>query len=171
MMTKDMFMCSLDTRHAYHSVPVAREHRKYLRFVWKEQIYEFTCCPNGLSCMPLKFTKLLKPLYAKLRTDGHVCTGFIDDSLLGGNNERECSNTFETAGSLMKSLGFLLNLKKSITVPIKKLCYLGNNIDWEKMLVTLPVAKMERIEKECRNLYQEQHATFRKVAQIIGIIV
>ena len=38
MITKDMFMCSLDIRHAYYSVPVAREHRKYLRFVWKEQI-------------------------------------------------------------------------------------------------------------------------------------
>ena len=170
MITKDMSMCSLDIRHAYYSVPVAIEHRKYLCFVWKEQIYEFTC-PNGLSCMLLKFTKLLKPVYAKLRTDGHVCTGFTDDSLLGGNNERECSNTFETAGSLMKSLGFLLNLKKSITVPTKKLCYLGNNIDSEKMLVTLPVEKMERIEKEFRNFYQKQHATIRKVAQIIGIIV
>ena len=83
MITKDMFMCSIDLRHAYYSVPVAKEHRKYLRFVWKGQIFEFTCAPNGLSCLPNRFTKLLKPVYAKLRTETEICTGFIDDSLIG----------------------------------------------------------------------------------------
>ena len=115
--------------------------------------------------------KLLKPVYTKLRTDGHVCTGFIDDSLLGRNTELECSNTFEATGFLLQSLGFMLNLKKIITVPIKKLCYLVNNIDPEKIMVTLQEEKMNRLEKECRNLYKKEQAAIRKVAQIIGIIV
>ena len=90
LVSKNMYFCSVDIRHAYYSVPIAEEHQKYLRFRWKDNLFQFTCLPNGLCCGPRKYTKLMKPVYAKLRNDGHICTGFIDDSLLGGNTHEEC---------------------------------------------------------------------------------
>ena len=61
LMSKDCYMASIDLKDAYYSIPVAREHRKYLRFIYNGQLYQFTCLPNGLSSCPRKFTKILKP--------------------------------------------------------------------------------------------------------------
>jgi len=46
------WMCSLDLKDAYHSVAISKEHRRYFRFIWKGQIYEFTCLPFGLCSTP-----------------------------------------------------------------------------------------------------------------------
>ena len=42
------FMASVDLTDAYYSIPIAKAHRKYLRFQFKGQLYEYTCMPNGL---------------------------------------------------------------------------------------------------------------------------
>ena len=45
-------MAVLDLKDAYYSVPINPQHRKYLRFEFKE----FTCLPNGLASAPRVFT-------------------------------------------------------------------------------------------------------------------
>ena len=42
-------MAVLDLKDAYYSVPINPQHRKYLRFEFKDTVYEFTCLPNGLA--------------------------------------------------------------------------------------------------------------------------
>lgn len=37
-------------------------HRKFLRFLWKENLHEFACLPFGLASAPRVFTKILKPV-------------------------------------------------------------------------------------------------------------
>jgi len=64
------WMCSLDLKDAYLAVPIAKEHRKYLRFLWSGRIFEFTCLPFGLCSAPRVFTKLLRPVMAYLRSQG-----------------------------------------------------------------------------------------------------
>jgi hypothetical protein len=73
LMKKNCYMASIDLRDAYYSVP-------YLKFSWRNVLYRFTCLPNGLASAPRIFTKLLKPVYATLRSQGHVSFGYIDDS-------------------------------------------------------------------------------------------
>ena len=43
------YMVSLDLKDAYFSVPIFQPHCKYLRFIWRDQRYEFTCLPFGYS--------------------------------------------------------------------------------------------------------------------------
>ena len=78
---KGMYFCTLDIKHAYYSVPVANDDQKFFRLQWRDKIYQYTCIPNGYRDGPRLFTKLLKPVCAKLRAEGHISTGFIDDSL------------------------------------------------------------------------------------------
>ena len=77
-------MGSVDLRHAYYSINVAQEHRKFLRFAWNNRVNQYTSCPQGLASAPRLFTKLLKPVFATLRRLGHACVGYIDDTLLYG---------------------------------------------------------------------------------------
>lgn len=84
------FIASINVRHAYYSVPIAHEDRKFLCFKWKNVIFQYTCLPNGINCAPVYFTKLLKPVYSTLRKMGHINLDYIDDSLLIVDSRKEC---------------------------------------------------------------------------------
>ena len=66
LITPGCFMTSIDLKDAYYSVPMALEHQKYLKFVWRNQLYAFTCLPMGLTSSPRIFTKVLKPVFVTL---------------------------------------------------------------------------------------------------------
>lgn len=55
------FMAKLDLQNAYFLVPIAEGSRKLLRFIFKDQLYEFNCLPFDLSTAPYIFTKIMKP--------------------------------------------------------------------------------------------------------------
>ena len=67
LMTQGCYMASVDTRDSYYTVPVALEHQKYLKFTWRDKLYQYTCLTNGLASAPRIFTKLLKPVFKVLR--------------------------------------------------------------------------------------------------------
>ena len=46
---KGDFMGKLDLKDAYLSVPIAKEHQKFLKFTWKGQPYQFESLPFGLA--------------------------------------------------------------------------------------------------------------------------
>ena len=71
MVEKNCFMASLDIKDDYYSIPVDESSQKYLKFIWKEQLYHFCVLPNGLSPCPRWFTKLLKPPLAERRKSKH----------------------------------------------------------------------------------------------------
>ena len=68
--------------------------------------------PNGVGPGPRMFTKLMKPVYLKLKSERHISTGFIDDSLLCGVTYQICIENVKISIELMTSLGFMLNLEK-----------------------------------------------------------
>jgi len=47
----------LNLKDAYFSVPIFSPHKKYLHFVWKGVIFQFTCLPFGLA--PRVFLRFL----------------------------------------------------------------------------------------------------------------
>ena len=49
LLRKDDNMVKLDLTDAYLTVPVWINHQKYLRFLWKGTMWEFTCLPFGLT--------------------------------------------------------------------------------------------------------------------------
>ena len=117
LLRPNCFMASIDLKEAYFSVPIAKEHRKFLQFTWQQKVYEFTCLPFGLASAPRVFTKVMKPLIASLRQRGHESCDYIDDSLLVGQSFMECQNNIQARTRLTQSLGFTINVKKSILMP------------------------------------------------------
>ncbi|CAB3997174.1 Gag-Pro-Pol poly [Paramuricea clavata] len=119
------FMASIDLKDAYYSIPVADEDRKFLMFEWQGTFYQFTCLPNGLSCAPGVFTKILKPVYSHLRGLRHTCMGHIDDSLLLGYDREACKNNIEDSTNLFQQLGFVIHPEKSVLHPVQAIEFLG----------------------------------------------
>ena len=171
LVSKDMYFASVDIKHAYYSIPIAEEQQIYFRFIWRGKIFQFQCMPNGVASGPRYYTKLMKPVYAKLRSDGHISTGFIDDSLLGGQTRDRCIENIHATTGLMSTLGFVLNSDKSVLEPTQTITYLGNVLDSVNMRVTLPSDKKDKIQHECSKIHSCQTATIRAVAKVIGLLV
>jgi len=77
VMTPNCFMGSVDLTDVYYGVSICEDDRKYLRFIWRGTLYQYTCLPNGLSIAPRLLTKLLKPVYSYLRSQGYISVAYI----------------------------------------------------------------------------------------------
>ncbi|WAR20627.1 YI31B-like protein [Mya arenaria] len=160
------FFASTEIRHGYYSVPIAVEDQVKLRFIHLGKIYQYRALPNGISCAPKQFTKMMKPVYASLRMMGHKNSGYIDDSLLMGDTYSECEQNVHDTVNLMAKLGFMIHETKSVIVPTRKITFLGNDIDSEKM-----VKKWKKIVQSCTDLQKQDRAKIRDVARILGLLV
>ena len=88
--------------------------------------------PNGVSSSPRIFTKLLKPVYSKLRSSGYSSSGYLDESFLVGYSYPECQEIVQTTVKLFETLGFTLSKEKSSKEPKRMIEHFGfilNSID------------------------------------------
>ncbi len=165
------FLCKIDIKEAYYSVPIHSSYQKYLKFEFQSVLYQFTCLPNGLCSGPRKFTKLLKPVLATLRTQGYIVSAFIDDIIIMDSSFDACIEATIATIKLLDALGFVINVKKSAFIPEKCIQYLGFIINTETMLITLPLSRREKIVDISNNLLTRSHITILEVASLVGLLV
>lgn len=171
LIEKDCFMASIDLKDAYYSVPIAREDRKFLRFIWQGSLFQFTCLPNGLSCAPRKFTKLLKPVLSDLHLRGHISSAYIDDMYLQGRSYRACLNNVIDSVKQFDSLGLIAHPHKSVFNPSQQLEFLGFILNSVNMTITLTPEKAVKLKVACQHLLATSLPSIRELARVIGKIV
>ena len=54
------YMCKIDLKDAYFTIPLDKSCRHLVRFLWEGNLYEFLCLCFGLRPAPRVFTKILK---------------------------------------------------------------------------------------------------------------
>ena len=167
------YMTSIDLKDAYYSIPIAEEHQKYLKFIWRDQLYAFTSLPMGLTSSPRIFTKVLKPVFSYLRSQfGHTCLGYIDDSFYLEDSYTECEEATLRAIQLFVSLGFKIHPEKSVIIPTQILEFLGFILNSILMSVTLTNKKAVKILQLCQKFsLPNKRFTIREVASFLGTLV
>lgn len=164
-------MCSIDLQDAYHVIPIELKHRKYLRFVFEDKLFQYTCVPFGLATAPRLFTKLLRPVAAKLRGDGYTSNFYLDDILLIERDHDKCVRSRDITVQLLCSLGFLINMDKCQLEPINRIEYLGFVFDSIEMLVRLPDRKREKIYKLTNDQLGLEFSCIQDIAVLVGSYV
>ena len=107
------WFCGLYLENAYFSVPVYPDHRRYLRFSWKGQLYEYQVLCFGLCSAPRAFTKIMKPVMVALRERGIKCSSYIDDFIFMADSSILVERHVRAASELLGNLGFSINFGKS----------------------------------------------------------
>ena len=164
-------MASIDLKSAYYSVPIATSDRKYLRCFWREQLDQFTCLPNGLSCGPRKFTKLFKPALTELHLKGHISSGYIDDLYLQGKTYDACVHNVTDTVIQIDALGLVTHPEKSVFNPTQQLVILGFVLNSVSMAITLTQEKALTLQTACKSLVNKASPTIREVARVLGKMV
>jgi hypothetical protein len=83
-LTVGWWAASIDLKDAYLHVPIHKDHRRFLQFVYKETVYQFRCLPFGLSTAPRVFTRITKVIAAFLRQKQVHLFMYLDDWLIVG---------------------------------------------------------------------------------------
>ena len=171
LISKNCFMVTLDLTDAYHLIGVNKKDRKYLRFMFKNNLYEYNCIPFGLCEAPRVFTKITKPILYILRKMGFLSVVYLDDFILFGNSYEECMSNLKNTRFILECLGFLVNLKKSSLTPSQKCKYLGLEFDSKNLRVSLPNDKRKNILEQIEKIQKIDKCTIRYFAEFIGKLV
>ena len=170
MLGKNMFMAKVDLKDAYFAVSIAEEDRKYLKFQWNENIYQFKTLPFGLASAPFCFTKLTKPIVSALRMEGILLIIYIDDMFIIAKDESTLLADVKKVTDMFNSLGFMINFEKSILLPSQRIEFLGFMIDSTTMTISIPIKKLNAVKDEAINLYKAEKISPRELAKFIGIL-
>ena len=171
LVRENCYMASIDMKLAYYTIPINEEYRKYLRFSWNNQIFQYTCLPNGLSSAPRIFTKLMKPIFANLRRSGHINLSYIDDIYLQSDSYDECLQNVHETKKMLQELGFTINMNKSVFTPSKSLQFLGFIVDSENMSVHLSKDKIKIVIQKCTRMLNLSVSSLRELASLIGTLI
>ena len=133
LVRKGDYMVTIDLKDAYFSIPIHQSHRKFLRFSWRNQLFQFAALPFGLTSAPRVFTKVLKPVIANMRQRGIRCLIYIDDLIIVASSKMECNEQAVFAVQLLTDLGFNVNMEKSNLVPKTRVEFLGFVLDSIRM--------------------------------------
>ena len=171
LISKNCWMASLDLKDAYYSVPIHKDSQTFLKFSYKGNLFQFTAFPNGLSCCPRKFTKLLKPVLATLRVKGHIIIIYIDDLLLIGKSYHECIVTIIETSILLERLGFVIHPQKSVLIPVQEIVFLGFSINSKSMTIRLTEEKIESLISLISSILNTEQNKVRTIAKAIGHMI
>ena len=170
-MRKNCFFGSVDLSEAFYSVPIRETDRKYFRFWHRNQKYQFTSLIMGLTHSPWVFTKILKPVFAKLRSKGHISSAYIDDSCLQGSTYESCMWNIKDTVTLMDSLGLTVHPRKSVLVPTQQIIFLGFLLCSITMTVRLTPERCQDVIDLCKSILAQKRITIRLFSKLIGKLV
>ena len=117
------------------------------------------------------FTKLLKPPFSIVRSQGYLSVVFVDDSYLQGHTFSTCENNANAAVALLEFLGFTIHSEKSVLVPTPEIEFLGFILTSVKMNIKLTNCKSGKIISKIKKLLYEGKPTSRDLASVIGSLV
>ncbi|KAL0870236.1 hypothetical protein ABMA27_005269 [Loxostege sticticalis] len=164
------FMANIDLKDAYFFIPIHSSCKKYLRYKFEGQTYEFQCLPFGLCSAPFVFTKLMKPVTTFLRNRGHLLIIYLDDLLCINGSYLGCAQKVEEVLSFLESLGFVINYDKSDIFPSQQKTFLGFEIDSAEMALKLPLSKRQKISVLLDNISKKQKIPIRDFAKFLGVL-
>ena len=116
---------TLDLKDAYFHIKVFKKHRKYLRFCFQNQVYQFRALCFGPTVSPRVFTKVVAVVTAHLHRQNIRLASYLDDWLAVNQLRRMLLQNRDVILNLLFHLGFIVNKDKSNLVPTQKLTYIG----------------------------------------------
>ncbi|KAL0183550.1 hypothetical protein M9458_019246, partial [Cirrhinus mrigala] len=167
--SEDWFV-TIDLKDAYFHVSILPQHRKFLRFAFRGEAYQYRVLPFGLALSPRTFTKCVDAALAPLRLQGIRILNYIDDWLILAQSERLAAQHRDVVLAHMKELGLRLNAKKSVLSPLQRTTYLGVVWDSTTMQARLSPARIESILAAVRRVKVGRSLTVKQFQQLLGLM-
>ncbi|KAI2653826.1 Gag-Pol polyprotein [Labeo rohita] len=105
---------TVDLKDAYFYVEILPQHRKFLRFAFGGEAYQYRVLPFGLALSPRTYTKCMDAALAPLRLQGIRILNYIDDWLILARSQELALRHRDVVLAHLRSLGLRLNAKNNV---------------------------------------------------------
>ena len=143
-------MFQFDLKSGYHHISIRSDHQKFLGFCWKYQgtnsFFRFKVLPFGLSTAPYVFTKVVRPLVEKWRSEGKHIVVYLDDGLGYEDSFQKASKHSAEVKCDLINAGFVPNVQKSTWNPVSETEWLGFVVDLNQGVLILPERRILSIK-------------------------
>ena len=102
----------IDLSDTYLHIPIHPNSRKYLRFCYKSQVFQFTSLPFRLATAPQVFTMIVKEVKLMALSRGLRIHQYLDDWLIRSQSQEEAQVNTQAVVDLTQSLGWIINQEK-----------------------------------------------------------
>ena len=137
----------INLRDAYFHISIHPSHQKYLRFQFKNVVYQFCSFPFGLSTAPRTFTKCMAPIVAFLRLQGINIYPYIDDWLIVSTSYLDAMAARDTTLITLQRLGLNIDLAKSHLQPCQTVTFIGATLNSLQARAFLPQERILKIKR------------------------
>ena len=144
MVKPGTWMASVDLKYAHYSIPIHEEYQKHLKLLW---VYppKFIAIPNDYGPAMRAFTKLLKPPFSFLRSEGYFSVTYAGDCYLQGDLFTKCTENVIRTIEILESIEFYIKIYNSQLIPEQQITFLEFIIDSLHKTVALTIEKKNKI--------------------------
>lgn len=162
-------LAKIDIAHAYRNIPVHPDDHHLLGMQWENQIYIDTALPFGLRSAPKIFSAISDTLeWILLRHGMSSCLHYLDDFLtMGEATSGDCGRNLALMLRICEILGLPI-AKHKVEGPTTELEFLGIIFDTVRMLMRLPLEKLERLKLLLAQWLEKKAAKKRALLSLIG---
>ena len=170
LLQPEEWLTSLDLHDAYFHVLVNKRHRKYLRFVCGNQVFQFRALPMGLSSSGRVFSRIIKEVRQFVHPLGINLHQYLDDWLIRAKNFHTTRLHTQFILNLTTHLGFLVNHQKSEVHPTQQIVFLGYHIFSKEGLLRPCEQRWHKIIRVLSPFLHHSHLPARSWQQAIGLL-
>ena len=159
---------SIDLTDAYLHVPIHPISRKYLRFIYDHQVFQFMAIPFGMSLSPWVFTKLMNVIATHLCLRAASLFSYLADWLVRDLiRNRLISHTKYTLQTV-QNLGFIPNLKKSDLIPTQQFTFIGMEFLTQQEIVSVPVNRVKALILTIKTILSQTQVSAQTFLSLLG---
>lgn len=126
---RNQWFISIDLTDAYFHIPIHQSSRKYLRFVFEGEVFQFRALCFGIAPAPQVFTEVMRVLGAHAHCKSIRLHQYIDDWLCVSDTESQARENTRWLLETTNRVGLRVNLTKSELIPSQSIVFLGVLID------------------------------------------
>ena len=165
-----MWATSIDLTDAYLHVPIHQSYWRYLTFQVGNKRYQFMVLPFGLNTAPLVFSQIMKIIKKWGRRVGILLFQYLDDWIqLNLDSKRLAQQTAQLIKQCMM-LGLLINLEKSEPVPIQRIVFLGDLLDFEQGFIFPTRERFSSIRDKILRVTRHELVPLKHIHSLVGLL-
>ena len=167
---QEEWVTSLDFSDAYFHIPIHFTSRKFLRFHFQNQSYQFRALPFGLSTAPMEFTGVVKEVKLMAQSQGIRIHQYLDDWLIRAPTKESCHQGTQSLLALCQELGWMVNMQKSELEPQQVFDFVGYQYDLLNGVVRPTQNRWEALQQKITVLLQTRYCRVRTFMSLIGLL-
>ena len=162
------WVSSIDLSDVYLHIHIHPNSRKYLRFCYRSQVFQFTSHPFGLATAPQVFTIIVKEVKLMALSRGLRLHQYLDDWLIRSQSQEEAQ--VKAVVDVTQSLGWIINKEKSELKSTQVFSFVGYEYHLDSALVKPTQERWLKLQDLILRLKSKHVLNARCLMSLIGLL-